>query len=74
MLHLILIILTLGMQWCHWQCHPHHMMTKLVPIASPDRKYHVAPHFYCLELRNSIVSLTMHLASHDVDAGICGVT
>ena len=35
MLHLILIIFTKQMQWCHWWCHWHHMV--LVPMASHDQ-------------------------------------
>ena len=30
MLHLILMILTKQMQWCHWWCHWHYMMLKLI--------------------------------------------
>ena len=57
MLHLILIISTIGMQWCHWWCYQHHMMLTLSPMASHDQKSHVTPHFSYLDLKNAMVAL-----------------
>ena len=45
-----------------------------VPMASHDPKSHVAPHFDCLDVSNTIVPLTMPLASQDADDGINCIT
>ena len=37
-------------------------------------KSYVASLFYCLGVRNAMVSLMMPSASHDVDTGAIGVT
>ena len=38
MVHLILIILTWGIELYHWQCHQHHKMPMPVPVVSHDQK------------------------------------
>ena len=38
MLHLILIVLTKGMQWCHWQSCWHHVTPVAMPVVSHDQK------------------------------------
>ena len=38
-------------------------------MVSHDQKGHVAPHFDCLELRNSVIPFMMPLASCDTDSG-----
>ena len=38
MFHLILIILTKEMEWCHWWFHWYHIMLMLVPRISHDQK------------------------------------
>ena len=58
MVHLILIILSQGMQWCHrWWCW-HHAMPIPAPMLSHDKKSHVSPHFNCFDLRKAVVPLT----------------
>ena len=38
LLHLFLIILIKGMQWCHWQCCLHPMILPSMPMASHNQK------------------------------------
>ena len=38
MLYLIFIVLTQGIQLCHWLCHQHHVMPKPVPMITHDQK------------------------------------
>ena len=64
-LHLILIILTKGMHWCHWQCHQHHVMPMPVPIVSYEQRNHIAPHFDCPDLRNEWCHWQCHLTWYD---------
>ena len=63
------------MQWFFLQCHQHHVMLTLKPMAShgPNAdtncvtwsKCHIGPHFYHLHVRNGMLSLIVPSASHD---------
>ena len=53
MLHLVLIILTLQMQWSCWQCHWYHLTPMLM-----WSKSHAALCFNCLDLTKAMVLLT----------------
>ena len=70
MLYLILIVLTKGMQRYLW----HHGMSMLIPIVPHDQKSHVAPHFNCLSVRNTVVPLMISLESLAADASMNGIT
>ena len=56
------------MQWCHWQCHQHHMTPVPEPMVLHDQKGHVAPHFSCVKLRNAVVPLMILLVSCNSNA------
>ena len=73
MLHLILIILTKGMQWCHWWCCLHCLIWILTPVMSHCQIHDVAPHFKYLGLRNAMVPLTILLACYGADTTANGV-
>ena len=45
----------------------HHVMVMVMCIVSHDQKSHFAPHFDCLDQRNSMVPLMMPSASHDTN-------
>ena len=68
MLHLLLIILTYEIQWCHIWCHQHEAMP--VPMVSHD---HVAPHFDFLNLRNAMVPLMIPPTSCGTNASASGI-
>ena len=68
MLHLILSVLMERMQWCHGQCHWHHVMP--TPMVLHKQKGYVAPHFYHLDLRNAMVPFSILTASYVTNAGI----
>ena len=74
MLHLILITLTYGIQWCHLWCHWHHVTPMPVLVVSHHPKSEIAPHFEYLGLRNVMVPLMVQSASCDTDSGANGVT
>ena len=59
MLHFISIVLASGIQWYHWWCHQYHMMPMLTLIGVTWPKSYIAPHFSCLDLRSTVVVLTM---------------
>ena len=48
MLHCILIMLTQGMQWCHWECHWCHATLILMPVALHDWKKSCCSSFWSL--------------------------
>ena len=52
------------MQCCHWWCCQVSHQAGVSGV-SHDQKGHVAPHFNCLDLRNSVVSLIMLMVLHD---------
>ena len=62
MLHLILIVLSWQMLWCHWGYCWHHMTPTLVSMVSDDQRSHVTP-FEHLDWRNAIESLFIPLKS-----------
>ena len=66
-LHIILIVLTLQIQWCHWQCNQHHMTPMLVTVISQEQKCHVELCFDYLYLINVLVLLTVPLVLCDAD-------
>ena len=78
MLHLISVIIIWGMQWSHCSCFWYHLMLTPMPVASQDGdtdvngvrwpKFHAAPHFDHLDLRKSVMPLTMSLASCDTNS------
>ena len=68
-----LIVLTLGMQWCHL-CHWLHVTLKLAPMVSQNQKSHVAPHFNHLDPRNAKVPLMKSSTSHDCIASTKCIT
>ena len=47
------------MQWCHWWWCQQCMIPVLVPMACHDQKRHFAPHLNCLNVRNTVVPLTV---------------
>ena len=51
MLHLISIVFTKEMQWCHWWHHHHYVMSMPLLISSHDKISHVIPHFNPLDLQ-----------------------
>ena len=61
-LHLILIVLTGEMQWCHWWCYQHHLMLRLALMVLHDQENY----FNYLDPRNAMVPLTMLLELCDV--------
>ena len=73
MLHLILVILTQGMQWCHWCCCWSQVMPIPEPVVSHDQKSHVAPHFSFLDLRNAMVPVMTPLASCHTNTNTNGI-
>ena len=72
MLHHISIILSQGMQWCHWWCFLHHVISS--QMVSYNLKSHAAPHFNFLNLRNAVVPLTTLLAWYSTTTCNCGVS
>ena len=62
MLHLTSIILTQGIQWCHWWDHWDHIPLMLM---SHDQKDHITPDFDHLDIRSVVVPFRMPLASGD---------
>ena len=74
MLHLIWIAFMEGMQWYYFGCNWHHVMSRLLSVASHDEKSHVGPNFEYLELTNVAVPLTMPPASHDANASTICIT
>ena len=64
----ISIILTQGMQWCHWQYCCHHMLPTLVPMVSMTKKVMLN----IIDLRKAMVPL-MTSASHDSDSNTNGI-
>ena len=49
-------------------------MPVAMAIVSHDQRNHVAPHFYCLELRNVMVPLIMVMAIYDINISANGMT
>ena len=70
-LHLMLIVLTKeingAIEKSIWYQVTH------VTMASHDEKHHIAPHFNCLDLGNSVVQLMMPSASCDAHTGTDGI-
>ena len=62
------------MQRCHWCHHQHYVIPMAMLMALHDQRGHVAPHFNCLDLRNSILLVKMPLASCDTDADTNSIT
>ena len=68
-LHLILVGLMSGMQWCHgWHLASHDAHADTNGISWTKRP--AAPHFSCLDLRNAVVLLRMPLVSFDSNGNI----
>ena len=70
MLHLILIILTKQIQWCHWWCHGQTLM----PMTSHDQYSYVVSPFHHLNPTSGMVSLMTLLASCDTDNSMNCIT
>ena len=49
------------------------MVSCTVPLASHDQKGHLLPHFDHLDIRNSVMPLTMPSASHVAHANASGL-
>ena len=62
-LHLILIVWSQQIQFCHCQCHQHCMMP-MPTTQCINQRYHVAHHFTYFAWTNAIVVLMMPLTSH----------
>ena len=58
--------------YIHTYMYDNHIILTLRSMASHDQKSHVAPHFYDLHLRNSVVPLMMPSVSCDADTGTNG--
>ena len=56
----------------HLQCHWYYVI--LIPIGLHDQKYHVAPLFNCLNLRNAMMSLMTPSTPLDANASVNGIT
>ena len=67
MLQLISIILTKGMQWCHWQHIRHHVINGI------SGQNDVGLHFDHLGLRSAMVPLITPSLSCDTDASASGI-
>ena len=67
MLYLILIILTQGMQWCHWWCCWYHVMPMLALMVSHEQKKSCCTSFQSSWPKNGVVPFTRHLASCDAN-------
>ena len=59
MMHLVSIILTYQMQWCHWQCCQDHVMLTPVPVMSHGQKRYIILYFNLTYLINAVVPLMM---------------
>ena len=62
--------ITYFQHWCQW-CQ---LMLMLVSMASHDQRCHVAPHFDCLNPRNTVVTLMMLSTTHDTNDSGNGIT
>ena len=72
MFHLISITLSWGMQWYHWWCNQHYVMSK--PMVSQDEKSHLAPNFNHLDLMIAMMALMTTMASFDASSSANGIT
>ena len=62
-----------GITWHQQQCQWHHLMLILISVASHNKESLVAPHFSCLDLRNTVVILMLLLAWCDTDVSANGM-